>query len=251
MPEKGELVIANVYKASQFAAWCKLPEYPDIEGMIHISEAAGKWIFDVKEVIKVGKSYVAKVIGLDPEKKIAKLSLKRVSKRDEKEKWNIYRKEERAEKILEIVAKELGKTLDEAYEAIGFKLQDHFGEMYDGLEKIFKNPQIVEKLKIESPWKEKLLEILKKSFKEKIVKLKAEIEARHFGPDGVEKIKKVLKELKKGKNIKVKYIAAPKYLVEMSTSQPKKDARLLEERLKNAEKMMKKLGGTLTYRMIK
>ena len=101
-PEQGELVIVTTEKVTQFAAWCKLEEYPHLKGVIHISEAAGKWIFDVREVVKEGKQYVAKVMRVG-KKGIVDLSLKRVSRRDEKEKWNIYRKEERAEKILELV----------------------------------------------------------------------------------------------------------------------------------------------------
>ena len=239
-PEERELVIIKVNKVTQFAAWGFLPEYPDFEGMIHISEAAGKWIYDVREVVKEGKEYVAKVVRVDPEKKVVKLSLKRVSKRDAKEKMNAFRKEQRAEKILEMVAKKLGKSLDEAYEEIGFKLQDEFGEMYDGLEEIRKNPKLVEKLKIKKEWAKNLLEVLEKAIQEKEVRIKAEIELKSFESDGIERIKKILENLEKN-GISIKYLATPRYLAEIKTTNPKQDEKkfisTIEKLLKEANKL--------------
>ena len=228
-PEERELVIIKVNKVTQFAAWGFLPEYPDFEGMIHISEAAGKWIYDVREVVKE-----------DPEKKVVKLSLKRVSKRDAKEKMNAFRKEQRAEKILEMVAKKLGKSLDDAYEEIGFKLQDEFGEMYDGLEEIRKNPKLVEKLKIKKEWAKALLEVLEKAIQEKEVRIKAEIELKSFESDGIERIKKILENLEKN-GISIKYLATPRYLAEIKTTNPKQDEKkfisTIEKLLKEANKL--------------
>jgi len=63
-PEFGELVLCTVTRVTTFAAWCKLEEYPNIEGMVHISEVVGKWIYDIREFVKEGKQYVAKVIKL-------------------------------------------------------------------------------------------------------------------------------------------------------------------------------------------
>ncbi len=248
LPEINELVVVTTYKVTQFAAWCKLEEYPELEGMISISEAAGKWIYDVREVVKEGKQYVAKVMRIDPEKKVVKLSLKRVSKREQKEKMNIFRKEQRAEKILELVAKELGKSLDEAYEKVGFLLQDEFGEMYDGLEKIFKNPDILKKFKIPDEWKQALLKVVKRSFKEKVIELKAEIELYSLEGDGVNRIKKVLEELTK-KGLIVKYITPPKYSVRLSTTDPKAGERKLEEVLEKTEKIAKRLNCFYSFKI--
>lgn len=248
LPEINELVVVRTYKVTQFAAWCKLEEYPEMEGMISISEAAGKWIYDVREVVKEGKQYVAKVMKIEPDRKMVRLSLKRVSKREQKEKMNVFRKEQRAEKILELMAKKLGRDLDEAYEKVGFLLQEEFGEMYDGLEEIFKNPQILEKLKIPDEWKEVLIEVVKKSFKEKVVELKAEIELYSLEGDGVRRIREVLDELVK-KGLTVKYISPPKYLVKLTTAEPKRGERNLEEALERVKKLAKKLGCFYSFRV--
>ncbi|MEM7821706.1 MAG: S1 RNA-binding domain-containing protein, partial [Candidatus Aenigmatarchaeota archaeon] len=101
LPKWSELVLVTVEKLSPYAAWCKLIEYPGVEGMIHVSEVAGKWVHDIRDFIKINKQYVAKVIKVDYQKNFVNLSLKRVSKQDEKEKMNFFRKEQRAEKLLE------------------------------------------------------------------------------------------------------------------------------------------------------
>jgi translation initiation factor 2 subunit 1 len=115
LPNIQELVVVKITEVTQFAAWCNLLEY-EAKGMIPISEAAGKWIFDVREVVKEGEVRVAKVIKVEEDKNLVHLSLKRVSKIDEKEKMNEFRKEERGEKLLELATKSLGKSLQQAYE---------------------------------------------------------------------------------------------------------------------------------------
>ena len=104
-PKFGELVLCTSRRISQFAAWCSLDEYQNLEGMIHISEAAGKWVHDIKKFIKPNKQYVAKVVKVDPQANVLNLSLKRVSHSEERSKWNELRKEQRADNILKVIAK--------------------------------------------------------------------------------------------------------------------------------------------------
>src|SRR3989344_5187072 len=96
-PNIGELVLCTSRRISQFAAWCSLDEYENLEGMIHISEAAGKWVHDIKKFIKPNKQYVAKVVKVDPSANVLNLSLKRVSKSEERSKWNEFRKHKSAD----------------------------------------------------------------------------------------------------------------------------------------------------------
>jgi len=75
LPNIQELVVVKITEVTQFAAWCDLLEY-EARGMIPISEAAGKWIFDVSEVVKEGEIRVAKVIKVEEDKNLVHLSLK-------------------------------------------------------------------------------------------------------------------------------------------------------------------------------
>jgi len=250
LPEWGELVLCTVQRISPYAAWCKLGEYPGVEGMIHVSEVSGKWVHDIREFVKVNKQYVAKVVKIDYQKNFVNLSLKRVSEEEKKEKMNAYRKEQRAEKILEQVAKDFGKTLDQAYEEVGFLLQEKFGELFVAFEEARKSPEILVKKGVPEKWANALIEAIEKSFKEKEIVIKAELELKSYASDGIKKIKEILLELEK-EGVKVKYISAPRYRVEIEGKNPKMLEKKLTENLEKLVKEIKKAEGEGSYRLIK
>jgi len=245
LPEQRELVLCTVTRVTPFAAWCKLDEYPDVEGMIHISEVAGKWVYDIREFAKEAKQYVAKVMRIDEQKRFVNLSLKRVSKREEKEKINSYRKEQRAENVLEQAAKELNKTVDQAYEEVGFLLQEKFGEFSVAFEEARKSKEVLEILPKE--WVDVLFDIIQKTFKEKEINLKVELELRSYAKNGIDKIKEALKNLEEA-GTTVKYISAPKYRVELKTINPKATEKNLRKIL---DESIEKFEGEGDYRFIK
>ncbi len=250
-PLRGELVICRVNKMSQVAAWCSLLEYPQLEGLINISEAVGKWIYDIREVVKKDKQYVAKVIKVEEDKNLVHLSLKRVSKREEKEKINLYRKEERAEKILEKAAESINKNLNQAYEEVGFLLQEKFGDLYSAFEEIHSKPEILENLSINKEWKESLTKILKNVFQEKELIIKVNLELKCYEGNGINKIKESLSELEKISQGSIKYISAPRYRLELKTKNPKDSEKKLKEVLENFMNSLKNLGIEGKYEFVK
>jgi translation initiation factor 2 subunit 1 len=245
LPNIQELVVVKITEVTQFAAWCDLLEY-DAKGMIPISEAAGKWIFDVREVVKEGEIKVAKVIKIEEDKNLVHLSLKRVSKNDEKEKMNEFRKEERGEKLFEMAAKSLGKSLQQAYEEVGFKLQEKFGSLYDVIVNIKKNYSKLEKMKIPKEWIDAIVNIAEKSIKEKEVELKFELDVKSIEPNGIEIIKSILKEVEEKTGGKVRYLSAPIYRLEIKTTDPKKD----EKRVLSALEKIKSKHDNFSYRRV-
>lgn len=251
LPEWGEFVLCKVKRITPYAAWCNLIEYPEIEGMVHVGEVAGKWVHDIRDFVKEGKQYVAKVVRIDYQKNFVNLSLKRVSKRDEKEKRNSYRKEKRAEKMLEHAAKELGKSLDQAYEEIGFLLQEKFGELFAAFEEARDSSEILIEKGISEEWAGAIKKIAEKSFKKKEVTIKVDLELKNYSSDGIEKIKEVLKNLIEKTDVSVKYISAPKYRVELKTTDPKTDEKKLKERLEEVLKQIKALEGEGSYKLIR
>ena len=159
-PQFGELVLCTARRISQFAAWCSLDEYENLEGMIHISEAAGKWVHDIKKFIKPNKQYVAKVVKVDPRENVLNLSLKKVSKSEERSKWNEFRKEQRAASILKVIANELKIPIEKAYEEIGFKLQEEYNDLYSGFEEINDAPEILSKIGVPEKMHDVILKVL-------------------------------------------------------------------------------------------
>lgn len=248
-PKWGELVLCTARRISQFAAWCSLDEYQNVEAMIHISEAAGKWVRDIKKFIKPNKQYVAKVVKVDPQANVINLSLKRVSKSEERSKWNEFRKEQRADNILKVIARELGIPVEKAYEDIRFKLQEEFGDLYTGLEEINKLPSILSKLGIQEKWHQPILKVLEKNFIEKEFNIKVELQMSSYESDGVERIKKLLQAIEKS-GISVAYISAPKYRLEVKTKNPKADTKKFEQEIQKITAEASKINVDVSYSMI-
>jgi translation initiation factor 2 subunit 1 len=247
LPEWGELVLCKVERITQFAAWCKLEEYPGVEGMIHISEVAGKHVYDIRDFVKKDKQYVAKVIKIDYQKNLVNLSLKRVSEREEKQKLSEFRKEKRAEKILEQASKEIKKSLHQGYEEVGFLLQENFGGLFNAFEEIRKSPQLLDELEISEEWKNVIRKVLEKAFVEKIVSIAGELKIRLYDGDGIEKIKNLLLELEKNSGASVSYISAPRYRIEIKTKNPKEAEKKLVKCLEETVRKVKEMGGEGSY----
>lgn len=218
--------------------------------MVHISEVAGKWVRDIREFVKQNKQYVCKVMRVDPDKNIINLSIKRVSRFDEKDKLNAYRQEQRAEKMLEQVASLAKKNVEQAYDEIGYLLQEKYGELYVAFEEISKNKDELDKIKIPDKWKKAILEIVEKNFKPKEVVLKAEIEMKSLAEDGVERIKSVLGKIESDE-VKISYVSAPRYRVSFKTFDPKAGEKKLKDRLEKLVENAKQLQIESTYRFLK
>lgn len=251
MPEWGELVLCTVTRLTPFAAWCRLDEYTELEGMIHISEVVGKWVRDIRKFVKEGKQYIAKVIKIDYQKKQLNLSLKRVSKYEKRDKMNKFKRTQRAEKMLEHAAQDLGKSLDQAYEEIGFSLQEHFGELFTAFEEAWESKDVLAEAGVPEKWIEALMKIIEKTFKVKETVIRVELQLKSYANDGVEKIKGALKDLEKNVGAKVKYISAPKYRIDLKTTDPKEDEKRLTDGLELVVKRIKQEDGEGSFKFIR
>jgi len=244
-PESGDCVVVTVIRITPNAAWCRLEEYPNKEGMIHVSEVSGKWVRDIRKFVKLNKTYVAKVLRVDKSKGYINLSLKRIDKTEKRKKMQEYKQEQRCEKILELTAKEFKKSLNDAYKEVGYLLQENYGSLHAGFEEILKSKEMVEE--VPRRWTKKIYEIMMKSFEEKENVLIAELELKCFERDGIEKIKKFLLDMERDSGVKTKYISAPRYRVELKTKDPKSGEKELIEIL---NKKIKNFRGEASFKII-
>jgi translation initiation factor 2 subunit 1 len=233
-PEFGEIVIVSVTQITPYSAMCKLEEYPGKEGMIHISEVSGKWVRDIKKFIKPNKTYVVRVMNVDESKGHITLSLKRVSKIDRTRKMQDYKREQKAEKILEKIAREQKITLDKVYEEIGFKLQEEFGEIFKAFDLASKDSEVLTNRGIQPKWAKIIHEVAKESIQRKKIKIRAELDIKSYSGDGIDQIKKFLDDLTNKYGVNIKYISAPKYSVEVVSENPKMAKKELKENLNAA-----------------
>ncbi len=243
-PSQGELVIGKVSKVNPFSAFVKLDEYPGVEGMVHISEVARKWIKDIRDFVKEGQQVVAQVMNVEEEKGHVTLSLKRVSKNEADAKLKEVKREQKAEKMLEQAAKEAGVSVDKAYAEVGFKLQEEFGEMFKAFQQALTptGRELLAKRGIPEKWIAALQKIAETSIELKENELKAFIELKCNAPNGVELIRSTLQEIEK-QGIEVHYISAPKYSMSLKTKDAKRGEKTLQSAADAAIKKIEAAGG--------
>lgn len=244
LPEVDELVICKVVNITPYAAWCELKEY-NARGMIHLNEVAPRIIKNIKHYVKENKEYVAKVIKVDKNKNFVYLSLKRVSKFEERKKWDEYRKNVRGEKILEEIVKRTSLSKEELKQ----QLLELHSNIYDVLVEIKKNPALLNELKIPKKYHKQILETLEKNIKEKITKIKVQLTLASYEGNGIERIKSLLLHIQNETKAKITYISAPNYLMTIQTTNPKqKEKQIISllEKIKKERKM-----DVFDYRVIK
>ena len=209
VPNRNELVICKILKIYPNSVLAELVEYKK-NGMIHVSEVASRWVRDIREFLKENQYVVCRVMNVEGDH--IHLSVKRVAREQAAGKLNEFKRESKTEKMLELAAKSINKTLDQAYEEVGFKLQDEFGSLTKAFEIALKNPALMKTKGIPSEWIKPIMETAKKSYVEKTYRVKSNLSLISYSPDGVDVIKKSLSLA--GKNgLSVKYISAPNYVL--------------------------------------
>ncbi len=243
-PERGELVVGTVVRVNPFSAFVALDEYNKKEGMIHISEVARKWIKDIRDFVKEGKRVVALVMRVDEEKRHIALSIKRVNKRSAEERLKEYKREQKAEKMLALIAKNNKISLDKAYDEIGFPLQSIFGEMFKAFQMSLTSEgyELLIKKGLPEKWAKQIKEVAETQMEIKEKSIKGILELKCPTSDGVESIKKVLKKSEK-KGFEIRYISTPKYSISLKTKDAKRGQKELQKAADTIISELKKLGG--------
>jgi len=235
-PQRGELVIGTVIKVNPFSVVVKLEEY-DQEGMMHISEVSRRWVKDIRKVIKMNQKVVALVVRVDRETGHINLSLKKVNKYDAEEKMKRFKRDQKADRMLRIIAKRLNMELGDAYKQIGSKLEKEFEEIFRAFqEAALEGKDILIEKGFDKKQAEIITEIAKDQLEAKESKMKKIIEIKSFEPDGVNIIKKVLDDVQKKHKIDINYISAPEYSLSLKTKNAKEGDEKLNNAIKDIEK---------------
>lgn len=251
-PSVDELVMCTVKKVFQQGAFVSVDEYGEKEGMVHLSEVASGWIKNIRDHVREDQKVVCKVLAVDPERKRVDLSIRRV--KDSERRWKVQRLklEQRAEKLLEIAAGKLKKSLDQAYEEAGYKLQDKFGDLYSALEAAAKREKIVDVVNDER-WAEVLSEVAAAAVQPPIYKVVGYVNLSCPAPNGVEVIRSAMinaRDMVKDENTNVEfyYVGSPSYRVEAVAQSYKAAENTIHRAASAAIETVTKAGGKGEFR---
>ena len=236
LPNTNDLVICTVKNILHHSVFVSLDEYDNLEGLIHISEIAPGRIRNIRDYVKQEKKIVCKVLNVNEVNRHVDLSLRRVSITSMKNKFEEYRQEEKAEKLLEYSGKQINLDLDNMYKEAGLKIIENFGSLQEGFSKIaFGEEDFLKKAGVNENIRNILIKIIKEKIKPLKIKVNIILELKSYEYNGIELIKTVLTKLcnnykKNGLDINIFYISAPKYQLEIITTE-KKNSEIIAEKI--------------------
>ncbi len=247
IPEENELVICTVKKILPHSVFVNLDEYDKKEGLVHISEVSPGRIRNLRDFVREGKVIVCKVLSINKERGNIDLSLRRVSLSQKKKKEEEYKQELKAEKLMEVLAKQEKMPIEEFYKRVGKKIIEQYGSISNFFNDLIVNPKAKVDIPEESELVKKLIEIIKEKIRPPEIKMESAITLTNRESNGIEKIRETFKKTKewakeKSYKVGVFYISAPKYRIKTSAMNPKEAERIHEEVIEHTIKIAKELG---------
>ena len=233
-PEEGELVVGTVVKVQNFGAFVTLDEYPGREGFIHIAEIATGWVKRIRNHTKEKQKVVCKVMHVDQAKDHIDLSLKRVNEHQKRDKIQEWKNAQKSKKLLEMVAKQIGKTVEQCLKEFASELTKKYGTLYTAFEEAAFDVKTLKNDGFAGDWLKVFEEVAKSNISIPFVDIRGYISVTSWLPDGVNHIKNVLMQAENSEfedvEIKIKYIGAPQYMITVKAP----DYKIAEDEMKKA-----------------
>lgn len=236
-PEEGELVLCTVSKVMYNSVFADLDEYYNLTGMLHISEIAPGRIRNIRDYVVEGKVVVCVVLRIDRDRGHIDLSLRRVNDSQRRLKINEVKQEQKAEKIIELVAKENKIDVKPLYGRLKDIIFRKYQNMYDCFEDVALEELSLENLGVEKGVAEQLTELIKQRIKPPKVEIRGKMFLTTYECNGIDAIKNTLKKaLSIGENkLTIKYLGGGAYSVYLTEETYKEGEKLLEKVIKAVE----------------
>ncbi len=230
-PTDEEIVMCTVTNVQYNSVFCTLDEYDNKSGMIHISEVTAGRIKNIREFVAEGRKVVCKVMRVDLERGHIDLSLRRVTEGQRREKNDTLKQEQRAENILDHIAKESKKDPAVFYKEIAPAILEHYDYLFEAFEAIVEEKFKLSETSLEASVAKKIEEVVRERIKAKEVMIEGVFSVSTFAENGVALVRDALvKAREAAKPCDVRYLGAGTYKI-VVTAEEFKDA---EKRLKAA-----------------
>lgn len=247
-PVVGELVVSSVSRVTHHGVYVVLDEY-EKEGFLHISEISSSWVKNIRDFVREGEKVVLKVLRVDPQRRHVDLSLRRLTKRERREKILLWKRSKKAESLLRSASERLGTPLAEIYEKARVPIEKEFGGVYEGLERAARDGvEVLLEQGLPKELAEVLTEISKEKIKISMVEVKGNLTVSCTKPDGVQRIKEALLKAKavkvpRGADIGIHVVSPPKYRIEVKATDYKEANAIMKKATEAAVNSIEKAGG--------
>ncbi len=232
LPKENELVVAVVKKIMPYGAFCTLPDYGDMEGFMHISEVAPRWIKNIHEFLSEKQKLIVKVHRVDREKNQVDLSLKRVTEEERKNKLEGKKKEVRATKLLQVAIKKAKSR--KTFEKLREEVEAEYGDLYSFLETVRdEGEEAFSGLDLPKELKAEITELAGKYVKKPVAEITRVFTISCYESNGVEVVKSALE------GVPAHYLGAGRYQMKMETEDPKAGEKEMDRFISKIEKGLK------------
>ncbi len=243
-PEENEIVLCTVNNIQHHSVFAKLDEYGRV-GLIHISEVSPGRIRNIRDYVVEGKKVVCKVLRVDTDKGHIDLSLRRVNESQKKTKISEIKQEQKAEKILEFVCKELKLDIKKIHSELVSKIKQD--NLYQCFEDISFDKYDLVKAGMDSKFVESLTKLVKERIKPPEVEIEGEFKLSSYDSNGVDIIKAGIKKAQIKDNISIKYEGGGRYSLSIKSSDYKEAEKLLKKSVEPVLDYIKKNKGNAEF----
>jgi translation initiation factor 2 subunit 1 len=236
-PEEDEIVLCTVTNVQYNSVFATLDEYDNKSGMIHISEVSAGRIKNIREFVSEGKKITCKVLHIDKERGHIDLSLRRVGEGQKREKNMTLKQEQKAENIIDHLAKEHKKNPQEFYDLVAPPILEHYEYLFMAFEDIVEDKFSLKDTSLDPKTAKLIEDTVREKIKPKQVSIEGVFSITTYQENGVQKVKEALiKARDAATNAEIRYLGAGKYKISV-TAEEFKDA---EKQLKNATEAFEK-----------
>ena len=248
LPEVGELVVATIAKIGDHGAYATLDEYNNVQGFLHVSEIAQGWVRNISKFVKEGEKKVLLVKSIREGREEIDLSLKQVSRDQQKKKLLDVKRFEKGKGIIKNI-QEKAKLSNNDVEKLEDKILSKYDAVYDGIVDIATNGiKVFTDLKLPKKTLD-VIEAVSTNIKLPSVEIRGILELTDNNSNGVENIKNSLQSFENAdqNGVKIMYIGAPKYRISVTASDFKSAEKTLKPILEGIQKNIEKNKGGFKF----
>jgi translation initiation factor 2 subunit 1 len=240
LPEEDEIVLCTVTNVQYNSVFCTLDEYENKSGMIHISEVSAGRIRNIREYVQEGKKVYCKVLNVDIERGHIDLSLRRVGEGQRRDKSMTLKQEQRAENLIEHIAKEHKKEPAEFYKQVAGPILEHYEYIYMAFEDIVEGKFTLTQTSLDAKTAKMVEETVKERIKPKQVQIEGVFSITTFIENGVAKVRETLTKASEaaGKS-EIRYLGAGKYKIVVVAEEYKEAEKKLKAATDTVDKSFK------------
>ena len=252
VPEDGDYIIGRVIEVKDFGATLDLLEYPDQKAFVHISEVASGWVKYIRDFIREGQMVVAKVTKVKKGSKIIDASVRQVSGHRKKEKIREWKNEQRASKLLELVANNIKVDYDNFRKEVRNNLINNYGNLYSAFEESVINGDDFKK-SWKGPWVSEFIKVGIENVTPPYVTIGGMLNLTSEKEDGVEGIKNSLmspEAIHEDSKLTITSDGAPNYRILVKAPNYKQAEEELKSAVDLVLNILKKEGGIGSFERV-